>query len=172
MREGKPYLLEMDEDGQFYDALSFSNIDGLIFWLDWASKSFHALNLAPPYDRDRIYFIMQSNYKAMKIGISNNPEKRLVSLQTGNPHKLLLLFHYDPIEYKKQFAMYPMFKSCIHERIEEHEKHEIQWYGKSHSRIGSDNSMNGEWVNVDGRTFRILIRQIFYWIYWHKHKEA
>ena len=38
-----------------------------------------------------IYFITQQE-KFVKIGVGNNPEERLATLQTGNPHKLTLWF--------------------------------------------------------------------------------
>jgi len=38
-----------------------------------------------------IYFITFSNRKFVKIGFSDNPEKRILELQTGNPYKLQLL---------------------------------------------------------------------------------
>lgn len=37
-----------------------------------------------------IYFIGSVGSMAVKIGKSNNPEKRLAELQTGHPHKLVL----------------------------------------------------------------------------------
>ena len=37
-----------------------------------------------------IYFIAQGD-KYVKIGVAQNPEQRLVELQTGNPYKLRLM---------------------------------------------------------------------------------
>ncbi len=38
-----------------------------------------------------IYFIKDTVSQAIKIGYSKSPKKRVGGLQTGNPHKLVLL---------------------------------------------------------------------------------
>jgi len=38
-----------------------------------------------------VYFIRSGKKGAIKIGKSNNPEKRVKELQTGNPYKLYLI---------------------------------------------------------------------------------
>lgn len=40
---------------------------------------------------DYIYIIRQGDTRLFKIGVSNNPERRLKNLQTGNPHDLKIL---------------------------------------------------------------------------------
>ncbi len=37
---------------------------------------------------DHVYIIRQGNTRLFKIGVSNNPQRRLKNLQTGNPHPL------------------------------------------------------------------------------------
>ncbi len=45
-----------------------------------------------------IYVIVNNSKTFCKIGYSNNPNKRLVELQTGNPEKLLLIRTYKGIK--------------------------------------------------------------------------
>ena len=40
---------------------------------------------------DYIYIIHQGESRLFKIGVSNDPKRRLRALQTGNPHPLTLL---------------------------------------------------------------------------------
>jgi hypothetical protein len=44
-----------------------------------------------PQEQQQVYFIHSKEARCLKIGISNNPEKRLQALQTGSPHKLEIL---------------------------------------------------------------------------------
>lgn len=43
----------------------------------------------------------ETNTTTFKIGASNNPEKRVKSLQTGNPNKILLHRKYESKNYLK-----------------------------------------------------------------------
>lgn len=45
-----------------------------------------------------IYVILNSSKTFCKIGYSNNPNKRLVELQTGNPEELVLIRTYEGIK--------------------------------------------------------------------------
>lgn len=45
----------------------------------------------PVDNTEYVYLIQMGRTKSYKIGISNDPQKRLESLQTANPHKLKLL---------------------------------------------------------------------------------
>lgn len=45
-----------------------------------------------------IYVILNSSKTFCKIGYSNNPNKRLVELQTGNPEELILIRTYEGIK--------------------------------------------------------------------------
>ena len=42
--------------------------------------------------RSFVYIIREEGNKRFKIGVSNNPDKRLKTLQTGNPEDLILLY--------------------------------------------------------------------------------
>ena len=58
-----------------------------------------------------LYIIQSKEY--LKIGIANNPRKRLRTLQTGNPHKLKILNKYycirnaNEIEKKVHYLLKP-----------------------------------------------------------------
>jgi hypothetical protein len=71
-----------------------------------------------------VYLITSSN--AVKIGVSNNPQKRLATLQTANHEPLRLFFEIrcssDELAYKVE--------SCLHERY-------------------STYRLNGEWFMID-----------------------
>ena len=41
---------------------------------------------------DQVYIIRQGDTRLFKIGVSNNPMRRLKNLQTGNPHPLKMMF--------------------------------------------------------------------------------
>ena len=62
-----------------------------------------------------IYFIGSLESGTVKIGKSNNPEKRLAELQTGNPHKLVL---YGVIENVSQELENRLHQILDHIRIE------------------------------------------------------
>ena len=48
-----------------------------------------------------IYFITEIPFnKRVKIGMSNNPSKRLKQLQTGNPNRLVIYHMFESIDYK------------------------------------------------------------------------
>jgi hypothetical protein len=54
----------------------------------------NGFQMEPSHKYSHIYFIQQGMVGPIKIGISNNPCKRLANLQTANPHRLRLLFFY------------------------------------------------------------------------------
>jgi len=57
-------------------------------------------------DRKYIYLVKAGNTSFYKIGISDNPQKRLAEIQTGCPHKLKLLSYGlsdDPHTLEKDF---------------------------------------------------------------------
>lgn len=66
-----------------------------------------------------IYFIGSVGSMAVKIGKSNNPEKRLAELQTGHPHKLVL---YAVVE-----NVTPDYEMKLH-RILAHIRKEGEWF--------------------------------------------
>jgi hypothetical protein len=73
----------------------------------------YAIRTGRPKGTRMIYFIKDTVSQAIKIGHSDNPEKRIGSLQTGNPHKLQLLgtvpgTELDEVRYHDQFASYRM----------------------------------------------------------------
>ena len=59
-----------------------------------------------------IYFITQQD-KFIKIGVGNNPEERLATLQTGNPQKLTLWFCI-PGGYDEEKLLHSFF-GCVRE---------------------------------------------------------
>jgi len=82
--------------------------NGKIFWKIHCDKNHYFLveqncllegvfNKCPichEYDKPKlkgVYFITDSNMKAIKIGFSNDIEKRVAELQTGNPCELKIL---------------------------------------------------------------------------------
>ncbi len=58
-----------------------------------------------------IYFIGSLESGTVKIGKSNNPEKRLAELQTGNPHKLILYGVIDDVTYELEMKITSDFRS-------------------------------------------------------------
>lgn len=73
-----------------------------------------------------IYFVKDTVSLAIKIGYSKTPKQRIGGLQTGNPHKLILLGtvkgnEVDEVRYHDQFAAYRMegewFKGDIIEEV-------------------------------------------------------
>lgn len=58
-----------------------------------------------------VYVISGGGY--CKIGVSNNPERRLARLQTGNPHELILIRKYYTLDAKT-------LEATLHETLEEY----------------------------------------------------
>lgn len=51
-----------------------------------------------------VYLLLQTDIdgkESYKIGVSGNPEKRRIALQTGNPNKIVLLKQYESKNYLK-----------------------------------------------------------------------
>ena len=71
-----------------------------------------------------VYFI-NDGHGHMKIGISNNPEKRLRSIQTGNPYKLSI----DRVE------KYSTYEDAFRRETELHNKFK-------------DYNLHGEWFDT------------------------
>jgi len=59
-----------------------------------------------------LYFVQQGENGPVKIGITNNIESRLSSIQTGNPQKLNLLF-FLPYETKSFAAKDEAYLHCL-----------------------------------------------------------
>jgi len=74
-----------------------------------------------PVETKSIYFILDEEANAVKIGIGKSPEARLEELQIGNPHKLKLI-------------------KVIENKTELTELHLHQLFSKDH--------LNGEWFNL------------------------
>lgn len=70
-----------------------------------------------------IYLIQKLTDSTFKIGVSNNPKRRLKEIQTGNDGKLKLLYAY-PSEYAYKIEK-------IIQRRFSHYKSEGEWYSIS-----------------------------------------
>ena len=93
------------------------------------------------YEKKDLYIIKIRNKNIYKIGISNNPYNRLLSLQTSNPYELQLLF----IIKKGSF-----FEGFLHSLFEE-------------------KRMNGEWFRLDDNDlFYGLLSYIGYYLDYSK----
>lgn len=69
----------------------------------------------------KIYLISSDN-GYVKIGIAENPEKRLKQLQTGNANKLTLEYIAEP-EYNKPL----LIEKMIHKNLKSHKK-QGEWF--------------------------------------------
>lgn len=90
---------------------------------------------------DTFVYVIGSRYKddaILKIGVSNDPEKRLKTLQTSNPFKLRLLL------LSKRFNKADAFKA-------EKMLHELM----------KDYRLNGEWFSFDYGSFYLRFETIF-----------
>lgn len=79
-----------------------------------------------------VYLAHQDNTPYYKIGVSNNVERRLASLQTSSPSKIVLI------------------KSIRTDRYEHYE-------GELHERFAASR-LNGEWFSFDRATLGSVIR--------------
>lgn len=114
-------------------------------------------NIVKPrsYKRPRLYFVIQDDLKFLKIGSSKNPHKRLFGLQTGNPHKLILLYIYDAQKTMEEMGQ---VLGRGWSTIQAEEAFQRLWLcGREFSEING--GAEGEWIRPDDRTFRILIKE-------------
>lgn len=63
-----------------------------------------------------VYFIISSDYKAVKIGTAKNVQSRLDQLQTGNHEKLEIIKIIECESIKKAYFL----ESGFHEKYKEH----------------------------------------------------
>ena len=160
----QPYKIDIFNEGDEFDILYYLGLNGFIFYLDVIQKGFNELHIPNIGVNQHVYFIAQQNFEAVKVGLANDPYKRLRSLQTGNPNKLILLYFYDCMEKQKEIEDIPMFKSCMVNSPHEGER-------KDFMRMGGRPQLSGEWFKPDDRAFRILIRKGFEIINWYKSIE-
>ena len=73
------------------------------------------------------YMYIISNDKGyIKVGITNNPTKRLKQLQTGNPNKLSLLF---TEEFESPRAHLLKIEKIVHKELQEYKNDSIgEWF--------------------------------------------
>lgn len=57
-----------------------------------------------------LYIIGNNSQKICKIGVSDNPQKRLKSIQTGCPYKVNILSHYPELGYDTEKDLHKRFK--------------------------------------------------------------
>jgi predicted GIY-YIG superfamily endonuclease len=59
--------------------------------------------------KDKLYIMQCNNY--IKIGVSKNPERRIKSLQTGNPYKIkLILAIEDSAAYDLEYQFHKYYE--------------------------------------------------------------
>lgn len=122
------------------------------------SKVFNRLVEPRQYQRHRLYYIAQNDFKFLKVGISTNPYKRLLSLQTGNPWQLILLFFRDAEREIKEWPTCGIKLDRQWRNIQAEELHEMKRLSPpSHLEDDSENA-KGEWIKMDDRAKRILVR--------------
>ena len=143
--------VDLFNEGRVVDVLYYLNSMGFIHYLMLIRGRFNRLKIKPDGETQYLYYMVQEDFKAIKVGIAKDPIKRLLTLQTGNPQKLLLLFYYDPI-FKKSIDINGTFKMVNEPNtIYEFEKHKINW-------LSPTKTMN-EWLEPDDRSLRILVRE-------------
>ena len=128
----------------------------LIRRLHRISNIFNALPLPIGYPEDQLYFIVQDDYEALKIGLSKKPLEKLASLRGGHTETLILLFYYDPMEQQKRFEKaLPDVK--FHPRYDNPAKikeQQVRWL-----RGAQDTPPIGDWTYPDSRALQILIKR-------------
>ncbi|MFH1349516.1 MAG: hypothetical protein ABII26_01140 [Pseudomonadota bacterium] len=132
------------------------NREGLIERLSKISTVFNSLPIPDIYNEDQLYFVVQDDYEAVKIGLSKRPLEKFASLQIHMPKKLILLFYYDPMEQKKKFEealpdvkIHPRYQNPIDVK-----EQQIRW-------LRGDMEIRGEsgWSYPDNRALQILIKK-------------
>ena len=84
-------------------------------------------------DRTYVYMISISESYIVKVGIAQNPQERLSTLQIGNPYNLILETQTNSM-YSREHAI--QIESYIHKKLEELGGH-----------------MRGEWYHLDAKIF-------------------
>jgi len=79
-----------------------------------------------------IYIIRCDNQNLFKIGISNNVDKRLKQLQTGNPYKLKCIYKIKSLEIKAS-----KIEATIHQFLKEANKKHVlnEWFNLSDDEV-------------------------------------
>lgn len=68
----------------------------------------------------------------VKIGISDNPEKRLASMQTANPYQLRLVRRFGPFDRERAIQL----EGYLH-RIFERDCARGEWFGQNPATVAS-----------------------------------
>lgn len=128
----------------------------LIKRLDKISNVFNSLPLPEIYMEDQLYFVVQEDYEALKVGLSKRPLEKFASLQVEHPKKLILLYYYDPMEQQKKFEEeVPNVKiNPKYQSPEDVKKQQIRWLSGH-----MDNRLPGNWSYPDDRVLQILIKK-------------
>lgn len=130
--------------------------DDLIKRLKKISAVFLSLNLPLKYDKDQLYFIADTDFDIMHIGLSKEPFKILSELSSYYNKKMILLYYFDPVEeHKKLMGDNPDIKIAPRYRTpQEIRDHQISWLtGKKH--IPLDNQP----YFPDDRALKILVKK-------------
>ena len=79
-----------------------------------------------------IYIIRCDKQNLFKIGISNNVDKRLKQLQTGNPYKLKCIYKIKSLEIKAS-----KIEATIHQFLKEANKKHVlnEWFNLSDDEV-------------------------------------
>jgi hypothetical protein len=123
------------------------------------SRVFNRLVEPSQYQRARLYYIVQDDFKFLKVGISTNPHRRMLSLQTGNPKPLILLFFRDAERELKEWSASGISLGRQWHNIQAEEQHEIEWLYPVDYSGHKDGSAMGEWIELNERSKRILVRK-------------
>ena len=82
--------------------------------------------------QDYMYIIADQN-NHVKIGLSQNPSRRILQLQTGHPTKLQLIYT-EKFECSRNHLL--KIEALVHKRISEKYKHAIgEWFEVTSSQI-------------------------------------
>jgi len=149
--------------GHTVDITHFLSLEGFIVGLNEISRSFERLNLPMGYSDDQLYFIYEEGFTAVKIGLSTRPNDRLMSLQTGNPKRLRILYFYDPVLHGKN----SIFEDQRSYTARDFEQTRLKWYAG-----GFENLLVGEWFKPNSRAFRMLIREGYYLLKWYNENTS
>ena len=91
----------------------------------------------------------------VKIGISDNPEKRLASMQTANPYQLRLARRFGPFERDRAMQL----EGRLH-RIFEKDHVRGEWFGASPDTIAHALTTVSRFTNARFEEFMECLREL------------
>lgn len=95
-----------------------------------------------------VYFMQSGKNGPIKIGKSNNPEKRMISVQTGNPYKLRLV----AVIYCDDDAAAYRMESRFHRILKKHRMHG-EWF---YPNFSFKNIMKAKLIAKDEKEMQLI----------------